>query len=302
MPLLDEAVVNKAVRALLKFHENQRLRKGGGGEPDAMISLQLGLRKVPDASGQAKPLRIAIPHPLRGAAPCQMCLFVKEDAKKVIKEALGELPGGSLPGLTKILGTAKLRTAYKQGSLERRKLCAAYDLFLCDERLLAAMPAMLGQEFYEKKKLPVPVCVGNKRRFARSVAAARDSTYLRLGGGPCCAVRIGTTGMDQAPLVANAMVAIEGVVGHIPQKWTNVKSVHLKTPESIALPLFRFMGREYDDEAVAVAAAAAAGGGPAVAEMGESAQKKRKALVESAGGRWHQKKREKRKNFRSGGH
>ena len=55
MPLLDEAVVNKAVRALLKFHENQRLRKGGGGEPDAMISLQLGLRKVPDASGQAKP-------------------------------------------------------------------------------------------------------------------------------------------------------------------------------------------------------------------------------------------------------
>ena len=60
MPLLDEAVVNKAVRALLKFHENQRLRKGGGGEPDAMISLQLGLRKVPDASGQAKPLRIAI--------------------------------------------------------------------------------------------------------------------------------------------------------------------------------------------------------------------------------------------------
>ena len=34
------------------------------------------------------------------------------------------------------------------------------------------MPAMLGKEFYEKKKLPVPVCVGNKRRFARSVAAA----------------------------------------------------------------------------------------------------------------------------------
>jgi hypothetical protein len=29
MPLLDEAVVNKAVRALLKFHENQRLRAAG---------------------------------------------------------------------------------------------------------------------------------------------------------------------------------------------------------------------------------------------------------------------------------
>ena len=250
---LEEAIVQKGVRALLKFHGNQQARKKGNlPGRSAIISVQLGLRKVPEHS-TACPKRIPIPHPLRDGAACSMCLFVKEDAKKTIKQALAQAP---IPGLDKIVGLGKLRTHYARFS-ERRKLCAAHDVFLCDDRILPLMPAALGKEFFERKKLPVPVKVTHQN-FARAVVAARDSTYLQLGSGPCVSVRIGTTAMGQAKCVENIMAAIETIVGHIPQKWRNVQAVHIKTPDSLALPLFQFLSHEMDDEAVAMAAAAAA--------------------------------------------
>lgn len=42
-------------------------------------------------------------------------------------------------------------------------------------------------------------------------------------------------------LIDNVMAAIEGVVLNVPKKWKNVRSLHLKATNSLALPLYGSM-------------------------------------------------------------
>ena len=57
-------------------------------------------------------------------------------AKKRLKE-------GQAAGVAKVIGTSKLRTKYESHEA-KRNLCAAYDLFLADERILPSLPKLLG--------------------------------------------------------------------------------------------------------------------------------------------------------------
>ena len=34
------------------------------------------------------------------------------------------------------------------------------------------------------------------------------------------------------------MIGIEEIVKKIPKKWDNIQSIHLKSPESVALPIY----------------------------------------------------------------
>jgi len=248
---LDATIVQKAVGALLKFQENQAARKKADLLDDGdVISLQLALRKVPDR-GQANPKRVNIPHPVRDLDTCRMCLFVKEDSKKAIKEALEAAP---VPGLAKVITLNKLRTHFARFG-ERRQLCKDYDLFFCDDRILPMMPQVLGKEFFSRKKLPISVKV-TRPGFGAVISKAAASTFLHLNWGSCCSVRIGMTTMESAEIAENVMAGIENIVGYIPQKWKNVQSVHLKTTDSLALPLFQAVDFELDDEQIAAAAAA----------------------------------------------
>lgn len=102
----------------------------------------------------------------------------------------------------------KLRKEYKQYE-DRRGLLATYDLFLADERILPLLPNLLGAKFFNKKKQPVPVCL-TRKNLKQEIAKARDSTYLHLSQGPCCAVRIARTSMSREQVAENIMVGDEG--------------------------------------------------------------------------------------------
>lgn len=51
-------------------------------------------------------------------------------------------------------------------------------------------------------------------------------------------MKVGHTGQKTAHVVENIMQGIEKIVQHIPHKWNNIQSVHIKTADSIALPVF----------------------------------------------------------------
>ena len=130
--------VKRATRALLKH-----VRKQGGGkkqliETHETVSLMIGLRAIPTKGNTGKPLRIAIPHSLHGGDP-QICLFVKEEAAKLLKTRLDKTP---VPGLAKVIGLDKLRKTYKQYA-DKRELCASYDLFVADGALDVSQPFVL---------------------------------------------------------------------------------------------------------------------------------------------------------------
>ncbi len=51
-------------------------------------------------------------------------------------------------------------------------------------------------------------------------------------------VSIGRVGFTCEHLVTNTLAAIKGVSSHIPRGLHNIQSVHLKTPDSISLPIY----------------------------------------------------------------
>ena len=50
-----------------------------------------------------------------------------------------------------MIGISKLREKYKAYE-QKRQLCDLYDVFVADERIVPALPKLLGKTFFEKKK------------------------------------------------------------------------------------------------------------------------------------------------------
>lgn len=96
---LDEAQVRRAAAALLKHVNSAKAGKSNLLEDEGEVVLaQVSLHKIP-SNVSAKPIPIAIPHPLRRREDCDMCLFVKDNAKSWIKEMVEKEP---VEGLTKV--------------------------------------------------------------------------------------------------------------------------------------------------------------------------------------------------------
>ncbi len=78
------------------------------------------------------------------AARSQVCLFVKDHAgegQKEAKKRLQKLEKNG--GVAKVIGISKLKTKYESFEA-KRQLCALYDLFLADDRVLPMMPKLIG--------------------------------------------------------------------------------------------------------------------------------------------------------------
>lgn len=96
---LNESQVRRAAAALLKHVNSAKAGKSNLLEDEGEVVLaQVSLHKIP-GKVTAKPIPIAIPHPLRRSEDCDMCLFVKDNAKSWIKEMVEAEP---VEGLTKV--------------------------------------------------------------------------------------------------------------------------------------------------------------------------------------------------------
>ncbi|CBJ27277.1 conserved unknown protein [Ectocarpus siliculosus] len=238
MVSFDEAQVRRAARALLKHVNSSAAGKQSLIEDEGEVVLaQISLHKIP-GDVKAKPVPIAIPHPLRKREDCDMCLIVKDNAKVWIKEMAEKEP---VEGLTKIIKLDKLRTQYKDFK-DRRELLSQFDLFLADDRILPMLTKALGKTFLKVKKQPVPIKLERRASFAKQIARARDSAFLVGSHGDCWAVKLANTSMTEDQVVENLMTGVAAVVEKIPRKWKNVKAINIKCSHSVALPVYSNIG------------------------------------------------------------
>ena len=100
------------------------------------------------------------------------------------------------------------------------------------------LPRLLGKQFFKKRKLPVPVDL-KKSNWKEQVEKACSSAMLFMRTGTCSVVRVAKVGMERDSIVENVVAAVEGVVEVVPKKWGNVRSLHLKLLESVALPVYQ---------------------------------------------------------------
>jgi len=168
----------------------------------------------------------------------EICIIVK-DPQKLYKELL---ESKEVKRISKVIGISKLRDEYRPFEA-KRKLCNSYNLFLADDRVLSMLPKMLGKTFFERKKQPVPVNL-TKSNLKAEIARACDSTYMHLAAGTCCAIKIGTTAQDPSQIFENLQTALPRIVEKIPRKWKNIQSLHVKTSDSISLPIYNSLPDE----------------------------------------------------------
>lgn len=233
---LDAPTVARAVQALATHLE----RESGGRKAllagEAPINVLIATKTMPKALGKAaacKPVQLRLPHPYRTLESAEVCLITK-DPQREFKDKLAELGHGRV----KVIGVTKLKKKYHPFEA-KRELCASYDVFLADARVLPMLPPMLGKTFFEKKKLPCAVDLTKKGDGLKGeLERAASACLYRHASGTSNAIQVGTAAQKVPELVANVTAAVEQAVAKIPKGWSNVLSLHLRSTNSVALPFY----------------------------------------------------------------
>lgn len=77
-----------------------------------------------------------------------------------------------------------------------------------------------------------------KKAWLAEVRRRVSCTALNFRGGTCVGIRVGNAGMAGEVIAENVRAAVEGAVANVPKKWGNVRGLHLKAAESVALPIY----------------------------------------------------------------
>lgn len=238
MPGVDFDLCSKAVESLLEYER----KKGGEREAKSLLgsyskpvfaTVQL---KKEIAKPVLKPVRVKIPHSF--FAPEEnddtICLFCRSEDKSSIAEFIEKNP---IAGLTKIVSLNDLKKQYKQIE-DRRTLFKEHTNFLCDMRIVVQLYNLLGKTFISRhSNCPVPISYSNVHGLPAAVHQSASSSYMHLKGININ-IKLGTTIMTSKKIVQNVEQGISFAIDKLHGGWKDVASIHLKTSDSPALPIF----------------------------------------------------------------
>jgi len=234
---LDRDQVRKAVVALCTHLERQRAAGGSGknllDEEDDGIYVVLATKQMPPAVGKAKadkPIPLDLPHPVAKLDDVELCLITK-DPQREFKDKLA-----AQSVRAKVIGISKLKNKYVPFEA-KRQLCAAFDVFVADSRVLPMLPPLLGKTFFKKRKQPVSINLKKKDLRAELEKVCGGSLY-RHSAGTSNSFKVGKTSQGANELVDNVVAAVEQAVALTPKKWSNVQALHLRSTNSVALPFY----------------------------------------------------------------
>ncbi|KAH7052079.1 ribosomal protein L1p/L10e family-domain-containing protein [Macrophomina phaseolina] len=215
-----------------------------------------------------KPAKIALPHPL--SLPAQKLCLITADPQRSYKDLIEEsaFPHELRERIGRVIGISKLKTKYKTYEA-RRQLYAEYDIFLADDRIITFLPNVLGKVFYKSTaKRPVPVnlmgnekvpkdaegkkpkkptedksssIVGSPAVVAKDIQKALDSALVHLSPTTTTSIRIAHAGFEPKKIAENLEAVVSGLTTQeklIPKGWRNIRSIHIKGPETTALPIW----------------------------------------------------------------
>lgn len=233
---VQKSQIDKAVDSLIKFVGKKNEKSTSLIEDEDFLYLVISLKKIPDGRGKVKPVSIPLPHPLYSVEETEVCLFVKDHKGEGHKESKAKVKAEKIPGIAKVLGLSKLKTKYESHEA-KRQLCNSYDLFLADDRIIPSLPKLIGKSFFKKKKQPIPVQLTGKD-WAGQVRKACGATYLFLTGSSMT-LRVAKATQSEKECTENIIAAIDHVADKVPGKKKGIKSLYLKSLDSVALPIYQ---------------------------------------------------------------
>jgi ribosome biogenesis protein UTP30 len=273
-----------------------------GSEDVQTIWLNLTTKQHIVDKNRLKPSKIAIPHSLNDSSSLSICV-ISADPQRALKNAVADatFPISLSSRITKIIGYTKLKARYHDFE-NRRELLSAHDIFLADDRIITRLPDTLGKVFYKgTTKRPIPIHIAQENRVegkrvkiekhrvskgdkhasvaspaivAKEIEKALNSVPVSLKPGMSVSVRVGNTSLTPQHLADNVSVVARGIIErHVVKGWRNVKSIHVKSPTSAAIPIWLADDMWAEDKAVADGLEA---DGQEVVRVKKSKERKRK--------------------------
>jgi ribosome biogenesis protein UTP30 len=243
----------------------------GSDETSTTIWLSVTTKKHIVDQRKMKPGKIVVPFPLQTpASPSLRICLITADPQRKYKDLIASdrFPAQLSSRILRVLGTEKLKAKYKTYE-SRRQLFAEYDMFLADDRIITRLPTLLGKVFYGTgAKRPIPVAMqgkpenahdasGTKRAklsqggdklkraeitpeaLAHEIERAVAASLVHLSASTNTSVKVGKSTFTADQIAAN----VDAVVNALTQKyitkgWRNVRSLHIKGPNTAALPIW----------------------------------------------------------------
>ncbi|KAI5795244.1 ribosomal protein L1p/L10e family-domain-containing protein, partial [Geopyxis carbonaria] len=276
---LDSAKVLRACTALKAYLEASKdpaAKPNLLDDPEApsasavTIWLNLTTKKYISDTRKLKPTPIPLPHSL--ASPTATAILIVKEPQRHYKDLVAT--AGLTSTITKVVDVAKLKAKFKSFE-SKRQLAESHDVFLADDRIVTTLPKILGKSIYKRSaQIPIPLSLAettSPAQLTKAVRKALDSTYLHLSPAASTSVRVALSSHTPEAMAANIIAAVSVLTeSKIPGGWRNIRSLHIKSPESAALPIW--MAEElYSDEDVL-----AAGEAEAVAAAKEKEKEDRK--------------------------
>ncbi|KAI5196495.1 ribosomal protein L1 [Aureobasidium subglaciale] len=250
-------------------------------ETSTTVWLNVTTKKHIADQRKMKPGKIIVPFPLQSAAsPSLRICLITADPQRKYKDLIASdrFPAQLSSRITRVLGTEKLKAKYKTYEA-RRQLFAEYDIFLADDRIITRLPTLLGKVFYGTgAKRPIPVAMqgkpenardeaGNKRAklseggdklkrsditpeaLAHEIERAVGAALVHLAPSTNVSIRVGKSSMTADQVAANIDAVISSLTEkYIPKGWRNIRSLHIKGPNTAALPIW-LADELWEDEA-----------------------------------------------------
>lgn len=221
-----------------------------------------------------------------------------------------------------IISIKKLEARYPSFE-SKRQLRDSYDLFLADDRIVTRLARCLGKTFYNTTaKRPIPISLeaskpkerknaalpSTKLRkelsdtksiaapplLAKEIERTLSTAQINLSPSTTTAVRVGLASFTPEQLAVNIEVVMASLAGKL-VGWKNVRAVHVKGPNTMALPIWLAgelwvdEGMVLEDEEAAEAKAKAAQRGKRPRKLtegkedGDTGGETRKRKLDSAG-------------------
>ncbi|KAI8628227.1 electron transfer flavoprotein alpha-subunit [Xylariaceae sp. FL1651] len=270
--LLEPEKTLEASRALLAHLKSESSKKAANSEKKSLLVdddegstgeipvwLSVTTKRHLVDSKDLKPTKIPVPFPLETDSQKSICLIVA-DPQRLWKNMIAsdEFPIEVRKRVSRIIDLGKLKkkfTSYES----QRALYAEHDIFLGDTRIINRLPGILGKTFYKnQKKRPVPIeiqqripKVQGKRvknpdavnactpiQLAGEIERAVGAAILNLSASTNHAVKIGYASWKAEELAANVERVVIFMVKKLPGGWKNVRSIYIKGPETVALPIY----------------------------------------------------------------
>merc|ERR1719376_1588008 len=162
---------------------------------------------------------------------------LREDHEESVNHFKDLIEDQGLGGqVTEVISLRQLKVEHKPYEA-KLALARRFDIFLADDRIVRFLPKFLGKPFYARKKFPVPVNLRAKD-LKKEVERGVHTINLPLSHhGTTSRMVVGYTAMEQDAVVANLVAALSLIGKRYPGGVKNIRSLHIKTENSPAVPI-----------------------------------------------------------------